>query len=265
MSFARAKANSIINDYGIDNASILINHLEDLCFDLGAYVQFKPLDGADARIVAKDGKGIITINSNEQMEQYVRFSVGHELGHFLLHCKDIPEFNCSRRDMDSWFANNAAQQKEIEANEFSVELLLPEILVKPIIKKEKVCIETVEKIAAEFKMSISSSVRRYVDLNSEATAVIFYNKDGMTSFNKSKLFDDQKYFIQKGPLDKESLAYDVVAGKNHTNPMSVAATAWLSLPSSLQEETIIEQTRYYPNYNFGFSLLWIKSAKLIRY
>lgn len=44
----------------------------------------------------------------------------------------------------------------------------------------------------------------------------------------------------------------------------VAASAWLDLPEWLQEALIYEQTRYLPQFDMGFSHLWMKSGKIIR-
>lgn len=245
MSAARNRAKKLISDYGIDDSSILVEHLADLCFDLKATIQYQKLDGAEARLVAGDGKGVITINSTEPMIERQRFSIGHELGHFLLHCKNAAEFNCSRKDMRDWFANQQANSQEVEANEFSIELLIPEVLAKPFIDSEKTGIEVIESIAEKYKMSRSASALRYVELSSEAVAVVFFSKSkGITGVpKKSKYFEEQNHWIPSGPLDKDSVAYDLVNGKNSSRMTSVAASAWLQLPAYLEDELVYEQSR----------------------
>lgn len=265
MSRAGIKAASLISQYEIDTPSTLIDHLEDFCFELGTIIQRKPLDGFEAKITAKNGKGIITINSNETREERVRFSIGHELGHFLLHCGEIPEFNCSKKDMNEWFGQQKSLNMEAEANEFSVELLMPRALVKPIIKPQVPNISVVEKLAQDFKMSLSATVMRYVELSEEPVAVMFYTKaKGTRNFKCSKYFEKQDYKFHLGLLDKESLASDAVNGRGQDRMSSVAASAWLDVPHWLEESLIYEQTRYFPQFDMGFSLLWMKSGKIIR-
>jgi len=259
------KAASLISEYEIDQPSTLVDHLEDFCFELGAAIQRKPLDGFEARITAKDGKGIITINSNENRIERIRFSIGHELGHFLLHCNEIPEFNCNKKDMSEWFGKQKAISMEVEANEFSIELLIPTSLAKPIVKSGSPSIEAIESLAKTFKMSLSATAMRYVDLSDEPVAVVFFSKaKGIRNFKCSKYFEQQDYRFHFGLLDKESLAYEATCGKEQKRMSMVAASAWLELPHWLEEALIYEQTRYFPQFDMGFSLLWMKSGKIIR-
>lgn len=267
MTPARIKAKNLIDQKGIDDPSILIEHLETLCFSLGASVQYGVLDGAEARIVANDGSAIITINSQEESKDRIRFSIGHELGHFLLHCDKASTFSCTKADMRS---QHAAKQKalnlEFEANDFAGELLIPEVLALPIIKGRSPSIEIIDELKNTFAMSFTVAAIRYAQLSSEPVAAVFYSKaNGIKFPSMSKYFQNQKYWFPQGKLDKESLAFDAIHGKTNARMMSVAATAWLELPVSLQDETIMEQTRYYPNFDWGFSLLWMKKGDLIRY
>jgi Zn-dependent peptidase ImmA (M78 family) len=266
MSSARLRARKLIDDFGIDDSAILVEHLEDLCFELKAPVQYRKLDGAEARIVAADGRAVITVNSEEGMIERRRFSIGHELGHFFLHSENPAEFNCSRKDMNEWFAKQKAVNQEVEANEFSIELLIPEVLAKPIVEKSKPSIEMIEGLAEKFLMSRSATALRYVELSEEAVAVVFFSKaKGITGMpKKSKYFDEQNFWLPAGPLDKESLAYDLVNGSGGNRMTSVAASAWIDLPDYLDEELIMEQSRYYPGIDRGFSLLWIKDGRLLR-
>jgi len=265
MNRAQLKAAKLISDYQIDDPSILVEHLEDFCFELGTAIQYLPLEGVEARITASGGKGIITINSAENRIERIRFSIGHELGHFLLHCNDIPEFNCTRKDMSEWFSKQKAISMEVEANEFSINLLTPESLAKPLVKSSSPSIDAIESIAKTFNMSLSATALRYVELSSEPVAVVFYTKvTGVRNFKCSKYFEQQNYRFHFGLLDRESLAHEVSMGKEQKRMSMVAASAWLELPDWLQESLIYEQTRYFPQFDMGFSLLWMKSGKIIR-
>lgn len=266
MTPARIKAKNLIDQKGIDNPSILIEHLETLCFSLGASVKYGPLHGAEARIVASDGSAIITINESEDSRDRIRFSIGHELGHFLLHCNQASTFNCTKADMRNHHAKIKAINLEFEANDFAGELLIPEVLAQAVIKGRSPCIEAIDDLKNTFAMSFTVAAIRYAQLSTEPVAAVFYSKaKGIKFPTMSKYFQAQKYWFPQGTLDKESLAFDAVSGQLHPRMMSVAATAWLELPASLQEETIMEQTRYYPDYDWGFSLLWMKKGDLIRY
>lgn len=266
MTPARIKAKKIVEQLQIDDPSILVDHLEDLCFHLNAVVQYESLDGAEARVVASDGTAIITVNEAETSKERVRFSIGHELGHFLLHCDKVSEFNCSRRDMETYTLKQQAMNLEFEANEFSGELLIPENLARPLIKGKKPNLVIVDELKQVFAMSFTVAAIRYAQLSDEPMAVVFFSKARGSKFPiMSKYFQNQKYWFPQGPLDKESLAFDAINGKTESRMCSVAASAWLELPASLQDETIMEQTRYYSTFDWGVSLLWMNKGDLIRY
>lgn len=264
-SRARLSAQKIIADYEITSADDL-QYLEELVWDLGASIQYQNLDGAEARLTTDGDKGVITINASEKYEARKRFSIGHEVGHFVLHRIDQATFNCTRKDMNEWFAQQTARLREVEANEFSIELLLPETLVKPIVNSEKPSFALIERLAEQFKMSLSATARRFAELSDEAVAMVFYSKQGVKWFKPSSSFEAQKYWIAKGPVDRETLAFDVLNGKSEDRMMSVSATGWIErLPEWLQEEVVQEQTRYFPNIETGISIVWIKGGKLLRY
>src|SRR5690606_29955677 len=75
------------------------------------------------------GQGIILVNPNSP-RQRKRFTIGHELGHFLCPThkpKTADGFLCSSEDMTKSFAGKAeaAARMEVEANRFSALLLMP--------------------------------------------------------------------------------------------------------------------------------------------
>jgi Zn-dependent peptidase ImmA (M78 family) len=73
-------------------------------------------------------QGKILLNSNSSRQRR-RFSVGHELLHFLnpLHQQTAPEgFQCSRADLRVSSATQSRHlRQEAEANAFAIELLTP--------------------------------------------------------------------------------------------------------------------------------------------
>lgn len=266
MNLGRTKAKEIISKYNIDSANIL-NYLEDLCWDLGVVVREAPIAGSDARITIKDNFGVITISSYESYETKKRFSIGHELGHFLLHKKCSSSIFCSSEQMRSWFGKQQQILREIEANEFCSELLMPEKFFMPIITNKKPNFKLFEEVTEQFQSSLTSTILRYIELTDEAVAIVFYNKSGIKWFKRSSYFEEQKYWIQHGKIDEYSLAYDALKNKAPSGMEAVDVTAWLDLDGwrleKYKDELIMEQTRYFSNIDFGISILWINNPKLI--
>lgn len=82
----------------------------------------RPFRGMQGALVANPEKseGIILVNSGIRNSQRKRFTLGHELGHFLLP-NHGNEMWCSKDDISI----NSQVSIEREANEFASELLMP--------------------------------------------------------------------------------------------------------------------------------------------
>jgi Zn-dependent peptidase ImmA (M78 family) len=74
----------------------------------------------------QQASAVIGVNSNHHVNRQ-RFTIGHELGHFLLHAGDKlhidRQFVMMRRDQQS---SEGTNPEEMEANLFAAELLMPE-------------------------------------------------------------------------------------------------------------------------------------------
>jgi len=141
---AEQKAGEIIEKYGIDSPEQI--QLEDIAYDLGVRVLKGPLKGAAARLVRFGNTATIRVSDTETYEARKRFSIAHELGHFILDHGRSLEFVCNEIDMLDWHQEEGHEQI---ANTFAGELLLPKALI------EKSC--DVKSSASAQKCAQSSS------------------------------------------------------------------------------------------------------------
>ena len=94
--------------------------------------------------VMSDDGGIISVNKNESNSKTrQRFTIAHEIGHFLLHSKLKPIF--IDKSPKVMFRNSESSSGELyqerEANAFAAALLMPKDLIK----------DELEKMEADFK------------------------------------------------------------------------------------------------------------------
>jgi Zn-dependent peptidase ImmA (M78 family) len=128
-------------------------------------IRERPLTSLEAALVTtpERDRGKILLNSNSSRQRR-RFSVGHELLHFLnsLHQQTAPEgFQCSRADMRVSSAMQSRHlRQEAEANAFAIELLTPRAWLKPLLRGPP-DLEKVLKVADEFDVSREAAARRY--------------------------------------------------------------------------------------------------------
>lgn len=121
--------------------------------------------------------GIILVNQNSQRQRQ-RFTIGHELGHFLCptHRPTSKDgFLCSLDDMKRTIATASERAKriEVEANSFSAALLMPaSLFVRDLRKLNGINLNHITDLARTYDTSKEATTRRYVELHDEPAAAI---------------------------------------------------------------------------------------------
>jgi Zn-dependent peptidase ImmA (M78 family) len=79
----------------------------------------------EAMLVVKDGHGVIGVIANHHPNRR-RFSVAHEIGHYLLHRDSASVFvDAAPVFFRDGTSSAGTEQQEVEANAFAAELLMP--------------------------------------------------------------------------------------------------------------------------------------------
>jgi len=120
-------------------------------------------------LISKNNKQAIVINSNHH-ENRKRFSIAHEFAHGILHDKNR-EISLDSNKTSFFFrdqhSSNALNPIEIEANEFAAKLLMPEKLIKGLIKKHSLDLtddRDLSLIAKKLKVSEQALTFRLLNL-----------------------------------------------------------------------------------------------------
>ncbi len=136
-------------------------------------------EGFEGGLIAWDDRsdGVILVNRRGSRQRQ-RFTIGHELGHFLNPWhkpKDAEGFRCTSRDMRVTRAQpgDRATQMEVEANVFAAELLMPRPLFQKDLRGRRgLDVTHILALARNYDMSKESTARRYAELQDEACAVV---------------------------------------------------------------------------------------------
>jgi len=161
-------------DYPVD-----VELIATLLFDLGIErVPGLRLNGHEyAGLLQADAK-LIAVEAEHHPHRQ-RFSVAHEVGHFVLHYQQDPaatDFFCSPADMEVGAAQARATadraralyyQREAEANQFAAELLMPAGAVRAM---HRVTGGQLPRLAAHFDVSAQAMERRLQELGLQARA-----------------------------------------------------------------------------------------------
>lgn len=245
---AEKKASEIIENFGIYHPDHI--RLLDIAFALGVQIKEGPLHGASARLIRIGNHAIIRLPNTETNEPRKRFSIAHELGHFVLDHEVMSlGIVCTDQDMMNWYA----MDRETEANYFASELLMPETLIKQRCDVKEVSFDPVKKIATDFQTSLTSAAIRFVKFCPEPCALICAENSKIKWFVKSS---EWWPFIRKGQkLDKRTLAIEYFVGQRIPDEgQDIKADAWLDEPKIRE---VFEHSIALGQYGLVLTLLWI--------
>lgn len=101
-------------------------NLNKIAKSIDAHVEIAQLkDGLSGFAFQQNGTKFIGISSTDGALRQ-RFTFAHELGHIFLHKNDAVNYDTGLMMMRDDRSTNGSDEKEIEANRFAAELLMPE-------------------------------------------------------------------------------------------------------------------------------------------
>lgn len=152
----------------------------------------KSLEGALQMAPGRD-IGSVMLNAASSRQRR-RFTLAHELGHFLNALHEPPSdeiFACSKADMiagvDPSDINDRHKRQEAEANRFAAELLMPRYLVRPYLA-ERASLAVGLSLANALEVSKAAALRRYVQLHDCPQAVLFARNGRLTYLVRHSAF-----------------------------------------------------------------------------
>ena len=203
--------------------------IEAIAYFCGATVKYRRLEGCAARIIGSNDKAIITVDECSSRGRQ-RFSVAHELGHWMNH-RGTAFLQCQNAAM---FSFGESRTPETIANIFASDLILPEFLFKPIARNLPLTFESVSKLSDIFETSLTATAIRLIQYGSFPGILACYEIDGKRKWY-SKTNDVPSSLLPARELHHESQAFDLLYGKiQKTSPTIVNAGLWFSHPQSNQ-------------------------------
>lgn len=140
-------ARSLLNKYwkgGLPIDPRKIAALEGLKVEACPNFAAKNLSG---ELVPDGESAVIKFNPSDSAKRQ-RFTIAHELGHYVL------GHGHAFRDPSSHFSMSYYDPREVDANQFAAEILMPEMAVKVLVKQRK--IEDVAELARIFDVSVNA-------------------------------------------------------------------------------------------------------------
>lgn len=210
-------------------------------------VEIKAMSTEDVEgmLVADDAKssGVIFYKESSILGRQ-RFTIGHELGHFLL-LHHGSEQSCTSNDIKFSSSSNTLKKIESEANQFSQLLLMPDDLISSAINGSAVSMKSLKLISDNFEMSFEAMANKCSSLSDTPFALI-YSKDGVVRY----CWRDWKKFPYWIPFKANDLMPSTSQAINLSQPdetisnsVEVDPTEWISTNyKQSMPDTLIEQT-----------------------
>jgi|SRR6478672_1076733 len=246
-------AKNILTSLGIDNPASI--DISDLIIFHGGIVVEKDLKNSDGRLVMKNGRAIVTVDSKIEFPQRKRYILAHELGHMLLHHQKVASFV----DDDTTLEGYRKGPQEKQANDFAAELLMPEQEFNMACNGRKFSPALLSDLAARFDTSFTSTVYRFIDLGNHPIAG-FYSKRGKVQYwKKSKdmyyrIPDINKLDVPSDSVAEEYYRYKRIYAKNDLQ--QIDKSTWFEVTKQEYDTPMYEYCVVTPQYDSVLSIIW---------
>ena len=204
--------------------------------------------------------GIILVNTSAR-DGRRRFTIGHELGHFLIPThKPVKSdrFLCSRDDMRLWSTaeQSAYVRMEVEANRFSALILMPPPLLRPYLAKFRdPDIEQILAVHRDFIVSKDAAARAYAQYRQDPVATVVV-KDGRVQRIYRAIKFPRMSVSPGDEVPKPSVYHRALAsGVELSELKEVAGGQWLESSWGTRMPDLYEQVLL-QQHGYALILLW---------
>ena len=211
--------------------------LEAIAWTQNVMVKRRPLNGCEARIIGSNDAAIITVDSRSNASRQ-RFSIAHELGHWK---NDRGQsYYCLSEDIGIGFKPSKLSEKL--ANQFAVNLLLPNYLLSPFLKGcTDFTWEIIGEVADKFRTSLTATAIRMIESNEFPVLIVSYRGTKRRWFLRASQVPE-RWFPRDFP-ESDSIVYRMTKNKSLRNAeiFCVSADTWFDYPEC-DEYEVCEQS-----------------------
>jgi len=243
----RISAQHLLDKYAISSPEEI--DLEAIALCENAEVRYSIIKGCEARLVGFKDRAIITINDNVPVTRQ-RFSLAHELGHWVLDRGTVGKL-CKKEDISS----SAIQDKkkidwgEIAVNKFAADLIMPMSFFKESSKGNDINFETVARLSEVFQTSTLATAIRLIDADHFPCALAYSIGRKIAWMHKSKTVPKDFYY-------NSYIGDGALAAKLHPQNYSsnyVPADNWFSVRNADKYYVLENSVQYHKGV---LSILW---------
>jgi Zn-dependent peptidase ImmA (M78 family) len=242
-------AAAFIDRFGVDSG----RRLDAIAEQIGLKIVEVDADGYEGMLLRVKGRmvGTVALNRAVPEPRRRRFTLAHEIGHYLLPMHEISSSPCRKRDIERW--DHSLATREIEANQFAAAALMPKEAVADLFVPEP-SFAAIERLARRQETSLTASAYRYVELSGERVAIV-WSEAGTIKWSKTS--DEFFRRVRNGRLDPQSFAARAFRAAAIPDELDVVpATSWLHDRNLVEDAVILEHSKSLGSYGV-LTLLWI--------
>jgi hypothetical protein len=248
----REAAHQVLRKYHIESPEAI--DLDSIAWFLGRLkIKIGGLSGAEGRIIAGTRQGGIIRVGEGQNRGRCRFTIAHELGHYVLHRGRFLDATETRAHFTVW--NDASE--ESEANFFAAELLMPDYLFKPLCRKNSPSLQLVDGLASTFQTSLLATCFQFHEYTNRQVALIV--SDGW-DVKIIRPFEGGFPRIRRGRIHEHSAAGERLLKKSPDSRKMVRTPlyAWCDGFDDKPSRDVWEDSLYLDWYDRTVTLLWLR-------
>jgi Zn-dependent peptidase ImmA (M78 family) len=221
--------------------------VEELCrhLDIQSIGELKT-EGFEAAIIMDELKaGGAILVATGRSDQRRRYSIAHELGHFLIPAhrpSGCSSFECSLADLHLLDPKDRDRRRRIEAeaNRFAAHLLMPPGEVRSRIRQTDSSLEGVVALAREFGVSKEAMARAWVDAHRGPVAVVVAHRGRILRRYRNEDFPWLPDWNGQLPRDCLAVAMEAAPGA-YSQIEEIEPTVWLSERDAERVLSLTEQ------------------------
>ena len=144
-------------------------NVEQVAGTLKIHVRKSPTEDEISGFLLRQPEGPVVIGVNSlHHPNRQRFTIGHEIGHFLLHEYDKVHVDRSMVKLRSSASSTGEDEEEVEANRFAAELLMPRTFldrdVKELLLRDLLDDKWMQQLAKRYAVSVQAMTNRLISL-----------------------------------------------------------------------------------------------------
>ena len=200
-------------------------------------------------------------NSAIEVPGRIRFTMAHELGHYILHRQNGNAFECSEADLLQW--DTVEKRQEAEADVFASYLLMPIDDFRRSIGSDSVDLRILDGCARRYGVSLTAAILKWLEFT-EQRAVLVMSTEGYILWarsSQSAYHSGAVFRTRRNPVSipTDSLAASAISVTREMQGVELAARIWF--PQEPEDMSLREFKIVSDRYERTMSLLILPKAE----